>query len=259
MPSRALTLCAALLTLAACSGDTSVPDESQELRELFPAYTLNFRPVGSSSQTGSLPGSEVLEQVNLSYPAHTAFQFQHELVERQEDPVLAVKLLDLQPGHTVVDIGCGSGFFTVPFARLVGAEGKVWAIDIQAGAVEFLRERLDLDPSLDPHGVVQLKVNAAADAGLPAGTVDRGLLSHANFYAYRPMLDENVAMLGSLERALVPGGRLVVVQFMGLAEGQEMSGDNIRANFLDAGLEVDREQFQPEANVWYFVFRKPST
>lgn len=257
MTRCALAFCASLLILASCSVDAPESGEDQALRELFSPYTLNLRPVGSSSQVSSLPGNEVLEQVSLSYPAHTAFQFQHELVERQEDPVLTLKLLDLQPGHTVVDIGCGSGFFTVPFARVVGAEGKVWAIDIQQGAVDFLRERLQLEPSLDPHGVVQLKVNAPDDAGLPGGTVDRGLLSHANFYAYRPMLDENVAMLSSLERALAPGGKLEVVQFMGLAQGQEMSGDNIRANFTDAGLEVHSEHFQPEANVWYFVFRKP--
>jgi predicted methyltransferase len=248
----------ALSALCACSGAPAEPPEDAALRALFPSYTLNFRPMSSSPLASASPGDQIIEQVQLSHPAHTAFQFQHELVERQEDPVRTLKLLTIEPGHTVVDIGCGSGFFTSPFARLVGPEGTVWAIDIQQEAVDFLEERIALDPSLDPYGVVKLKVNAVDDAGLAPGTVDRGLLSHANFYAYRPMLAENIAMLASLERALVPGGELVVIQFMGVPQGKEMSGENIRANFLDAGLELASEAYQPEADVWYFVFRKPA-
>ena len=37
----------------------------------------------------------------------------------------------IQPGATVMDIGCGPGFFTIEMARMVGPEGKVIAIDLQ--------------------------------------------------------------------------------------------------------------------------------
>jgi len=35
------------------------------------------------------------------------------------------------PGDTVVDAGCGMGFFTLGLARLVGSRGRVIAIDLQ--------------------------------------------------------------------------------------------------------------------------------
>lgn len=38
----------------------------------------------------------------------------------------------IQTGDTVLDIGCGPGFFTLDMARMVGAEGRVYAIDLQA-------------------------------------------------------------------------------------------------------------------------------
>ena len=34
-------------------------------------------------------------------------------------------------GQTVVDYGCGPGLFTFPAAEIVGAEGKVYAVDIE--------------------------------------------------------------------------------------------------------------------------------
>lgn len=38
----------------------------------------------------------------------------------------------IHPGDTVLDIGCGPGFFTFDMARLVGPEGHLYAIDLQA-------------------------------------------------------------------------------------------------------------------------------
>ena len=40
--------------------------------------------------------------------------------QREEDPERAVRLLRIQPGSSVADIGAGSGYFTIRLARLVG-------------------------------------------------------------------------------------------------------------------------------------------
>ena len=39
----------------------------------------------------------------------------------------------INPGDTVMDIGCGPGFFTIDMARMVGPEGRVIAVDLQPG------------------------------------------------------------------------------------------------------------------------------
>ena len=48
----------------------------------------------------------------------------------------------LRNGMTVVDYGCGPGRYTVEFARLVGSEGKVYAVDILDIALKETEKRL---------------------------------------------------------------------------------------------------------------------
>jgi SAM-dependent methyltransferase len=54
----------------------------------------------------------------------------------------AIDACDIQPGHTVLDIGCGSGTTTIETARLVGTEGHVFGIDISTPMLEIGRARL---------------------------------------------------------------------------------------------------------------------
>jgi ubiquinone/menaquinone biosynthesis C-methylase UbiE len=53
------------------------------------------------------------------------------------------KLLTMyvRDGMTVLDIGPGMGFFTIPAARLVGTDGKVIAVDIQEKMLTSLQRR----------------------------------------------------------------------------------------------------------------------
>jgi ubiquinone/menaquinone biosynthesis C-methylase UbiE len=49
-------------------------------------------------------------------------------------------LQDLQENMVFVDIGCGDGFFSVLAAKRVGENGKVYAVDIDASAIESLKQ-----------------------------------------------------------------------------------------------------------------------
>lgn len=42
----------------------------------------------------------------------------------------------VREGMTVLDFGCGPGFFTLELANLVGPSGRVIAVDLQAGMLE---------------------------------------------------------------------------------------------------------------------------
>jgi ubiquinone/menaquinone biosynthesis C-methylase UbiE len=43
---------------------------------------------------------------------------------------------------TVLDIGCGPGFFSIDMAEMLGPSGKVIATDLQAGMLDKLRDKI---------------------------------------------------------------------------------------------------------------------
>ena len=49
----------------------------------------------------------------------------------------------VEPGQTVVDIGCGLGFFSIALARIVGPMGKVIALDIQHQMIQRAKRRAE--------------------------------------------------------------------------------------------------------------------
>ena len=44
-------------------------------------------------------------------------------------------------GQAVADLGCGSGYYTLPLAELVGPEGKVYAVDLGKTSIRTLDKR----------------------------------------------------------------------------------------------------------------------
>jgi ubiquinone/menaquinone biosynthesis C-methylase UbiE len=48
----------------------------------------------------------------------------------------------IEEGMTVLDIGCGPGFFTIAMAQMVGKAGRVIACDLQEGMLQKLRDKI---------------------------------------------------------------------------------------------------------------------
>jgi ubiquinone/menaquinone biosynthesis C-methylase UbiE len=112
----------------------------------------------------------------------------------------------VQPGMTVVEPGCGMGFFSLPLARLVGPTGRVICVDLQLRMIEGLRRRARR-AGLDDR--IQASVCSPDDLGLAGidGTADVAVLIH--------MLHEvgdKSRFLSGLHTALRPGGTVVVVE-----------------------------------------------
>ena len=58
------------------------------------------------------------------------------------DPVKILKASGVQPGLHVLEVGCGTGFFTIPAAEMLGDRGIVHAFDIHPLAVEQTAEKI---------------------------------------------------------------------------------------------------------------------
>lgn len=59
----------------------------------------------------------------------------------------------LKPGMTVLDLGCGPGFFTTEIARMLDHSGKVIAADIQNGMLDKVVQKI---AGTELEGIVQI-------------------------------------------------------------------------------------------------------
>ena len=124
--------------------------------------------------------------------------------EERPDRVLAA--LDLKPGMTVADVGAGTGYYAWRMAQKVGAQGTVYAVDIQPEMIKLLEQQVAKRGTTN----VTALLGTLTDPRLPANTLDLVLMVdvyHEFEYPYE--------MLAALVRALKPGGRLVFVEFRG--------------------------------------------
>ena len=58
-----------------------------------------------------------------------------------QNPEAILEEINLKKGFIFIDLGCGGGFFSIPAAIVVGTEGKVYALDADAEAIEVTKEK----------------------------------------------------------------------------------------------------------------------
>ena len=124
-----------------------------------------------------------------------------EVFTHREKVLAACKL---KPGMVVADVGAGTGLYTRLFAKAVGPDGQVFAVDI---APKFLERVQATCRDAGLKNVTPVMCNPDS-VDLPANSVDVAFICdtyHHFEFPERTML--------SLMRALKPGGRVVVIDF----------------------------------------------
>ena len=172
--------------------------------------------------------------------------------ENEERPRLAVRLLRLQPGMKVADIGAGSGYYAELLSRAVGPTGRVYAVDIQPGMIRLIEERVRRQSLTNVSPVL----GSVADPKLPSGAIDLALLVDVYHEFANPQI-----MLRQIRSALRPDGRLVLLEFR-----KEDPAIPIRAEHKmsveEARIEIEPEGYRLDAVIedlpWQhiLIFRK---
>ncbi|MHB0996292.1 MAG: class I SAM-dependent methyltransferase [Elusimicrobiales bacterium] len=159
----------------------------------------------------------------------------------------------IKPGDVVLDIGCGTGYFTFPASRMVGPKGQVCAVDISGVMLAELRSKAA------SQGVFNIELHQAAHGRLtvPAAPYTLVILSDVLHE-----VDDKKAFLAEIAAAVKPGTKLSIIEWAkketpkGPPLKDRLSEDEMQVLLKKAGFSEPAAAELPPAHVLYTCSRK---
>lgn len=111
----------------------------------------------------------------------------------------------IREGMTVLDLGCGPGFFTIDMAQLVGTTGRVLAVDLQQGMLARLAAKISSSGLAERVVLHPCRENGLE---LPAEVRFNFILA---FYVVHE-IPEKAALFAELAWHLADNGRILLVE-----------------------------------------------
>ncbi len=118
-----------------------------------------------------------------------------------QDPDEILNAVELQPHFIAADLGCGSGYFTVPLAQKIK---KVYGIDVQMEMLRFLEDKIR---KLKIRNIETL-LSESDKIPLEDESVDL-LISINTLHEF----GDRDRMITEIERVIRKGGKLLIVDF----------------------------------------------
>ena len=121
------------------------------------------------------------------------------------NPMKTLHGAGIQPGQIVLEVGCGTGFFTIPAAQLIGDEGCLVAMDALS---DFIKQ---VSKKVQSAGLKNVRVakRDALDTGLETAGIDKVLLFGVLPFPFLPLN----RLLPEMHRVIKPEGSLAVWLF----------------------------------------------
>ncbi len=153
--------------------------------------------------------------------------------------------LGVRPGLQVADFGCGAlGHFVFPAARLVGGEGRVYAVDVQSSVVETMRKRAKFMQAWNIHPVWS-DVERVGATRIPEHSLDLIIMAHllSSVRAQAEVLQE-------AWRLMKPAGHVLILEWkpeptvLGPDVRQRLSSEHVQ-DLLQSGAWKTVDVFHP--------------
>jgi len=164
-------------------------------------------------------------------------------------PDMLLKRLGVPPGSTILDLGCGNGFFTFPAAVAMG-EGMVIAADTSKHMLALLNRR-------DPPENVQVLQVEEVKMEVDSSSVDAAVL----IFLYHEFKSPDIN-LEELKRTLKPEAKLMILDWDPTAERERGPSKDHRvaqtravSDLKTAGFIVDVQENYVD-DVWMIIAHK---
>jgi len=183
-----------------------------------------------------------------------AKMFNKKASDPKNKPDQIIEAISLKHGQSIADIGSGGGYFSLRFAKMIGEEGRVYAVDTKPEFLEYVKNSAR-EEGLD--NVIPTLVSG--DLDLPEKSLDLIFMRNVTHH-----IPNRVEYFKSLKRFLKPDGRIAIIEykkgkiftFRGLF-GHCVSKGTIVQEMEEAGYLLEREfDFLPEQH--FTIYSKQS-
>ena len=160
-----------------------------------------------------------------------------------QPPDKLIERSGIKPGMVVMELGCGSGSFTTFVTRVVGEQGKVYAVDIQPEMLVQLKRKL---AKIENQDITNIELKEASAYDLP---FEDKSLDLVYMVAVLMEIPDRGRALQEIKRFLKPGGVLAVTEFLPDHDYP------LRSTTIKLG---QREGFVPDGNpgnLWNYTIR----
>lgn len=164
-------------------------------------------------------------------PAFIGHFLDSDLRRAMQPPDIMIARSGIHAGMKVLEIGCGSGGYTIAVARAVGPEGEVAALDIQPAMLHQLAAKLAQPTYQDIHNITLYEASAY---DLPFEDETFDLVYMITVFQEIPDRDRALA---EVKRVLKPGGLLAITEWLFDPDYPLMS--TTAKQGMDAGFVVD--------------------
>jgi ubiquinone/menaquinone biosynthesis C-methylase UbiE len=136
--------------------------------------------------------------------ASRAEMFNRRASSSKSNPEGVLEKLALKQGQIIADVGSGGGFFTLRFAGLVGANGKVYAVDTNPDFLKYIEK------SAKEKGISNVVTVLAKDDGfeLPADSLDLIFIRNVTHH-----LPNRISYFRRMKGLLRSGGRVAIIEY----------------------------------------------
>ncbi|TSC53781.1 MAG: methylase involved in ubiquinone/menaquinone biosynthesi [Parcubacteria group bacterium LiPW_39] len=172
------------------------------------------------------------------------------------NPEKVLAQLGIKEGMKIADFGCGHGYFSIPVAKMVEPEGKVYAVDVLTEALEAVRSRSQLENVLNIE-TIRGNLEAAGGSKIADGAVDMVLLHNVLFQSQK-----KADIIKEAKRVLKSGGFFEITDWLseksaiGPQEGWRISAEEAKRLVELEGF-IFQKNFDAGEYHYGSVFTKP--